>query len=189
MASFSVIKGPVGSNEKELVDAQLVDSQTIQQTMEILPKGTRRLAAQLRTSIAFESLWKVLTAYEKLSDFIPNLSSSEILSRDLNKVQLRQVGTQDFFGFKFSAEVFLELEELKAEGVLKFHLLKGDFQRFDGAWILRECPKGDGIFLLYELTVQGCVGMPVALIEQRLTKDLSENLLAVEKTALKTSLL
>ena len=38
--------------------------------------------------------------------------------------------------------------------------------------------------MLYELTVQGCVGMPVALIEQRLRKDLKENLLAVEKAAL-----
>ena len=39
--------------------------------------------------------------------------------------------------------------------------------------------------MLYDLTVQGCLGMPVALIEQRLRDDLTTNLLAVEKAALK----
>ena len=40
-----------------------------------------------------------------------------------------------------------------------------------------------GTCLIYELTVQGCLGMPVGLIERRLREDLSSNLLAVEKEA------
>ena len=67
---------------------------------------------------------------------------------------------------------------------LKFHLIKGDFRRFEGAWTMTKLPEGEGTCLLYELTVQGCLGMPVALIERRLREDLSTNLLAVEKTAL-----
>ena len=67
--------------------------------------------------------------------------------------------------------------------MLRFHLLKGDFRRFEGAWKMQELPEGTS--LLYELTVQGCMGMPIALIEQRLREDLSANLLAVENEALR----
>ena len=37
--------------------------------------------------------------------------------------------------------------------------------------------------LIYDLTVQGCQWMPIGMIEKRLKKDLSENLIAVDKQA------
>ncbi len=160
------------------------EPQTIQQTMERLPNGTRRLAAQLRTRIQPESIWSVLTDYENLSSFIPNLSSSELISRNDNRIHLRQIGTQKLIGFKFSAQVELELLEKKPDGELHFHLIKGDFRKFEGAWKIKS-HKTSNCSLLYELTVQGCLGMPVAIIEQRLKKDLSANLLAVEKEVIK----
>ncbi len=157
--------------------------QTIEQTMERLPNGTRRLAAQLRTSISVSALWKVLTDYENLSEFIPNLSSSILLSREGNRVRLKQVGSQQLMGLSFSAQVYLELEENCDEGVLRFHLLKGDFRRFEGSWRMSKLAPNGGTCLLYELTVQGCIGMPVGLIEKRLREDLKNNLLAVENAA------
>ncbi len=157
---------------------------TIEQTMEVLPKGTRRLAAQLRTPISFDALWDVLTNYENLHKFIPNLDTSIVESREGDQIILRQVGSQNFLGFKFSAEVVLKLIEFKNEGILRFNLIKGDFRRFEGIWSIKNLKKGEGSSLVYELTVQGCVGMPVALIENRLRKDLTNNLLAVEKAAL-----
>tara|TARA_B100000131_G_C18074033_1_gene595662 strand:- start:65 stop:640 length:576 start_codon:yes stop_codon:yes gene_type:complete len=159
-------------------------NRTIEQTMEVLPRGTRRLAAQLRTSACFDSLWKVLTSYDRLNEFIPNLDKSIVESRKGDVITLRQVGSQDFLGFKFSAEVLLELTEMKEQGVLRFSLIKGDFRRFDGSWLIHQLPNQQGSSLVYELTVQGCMGMPVSLIETRLRKDLTNNLLAVEKVAL-----
>ena len=40
------------------------DYRTIEQTMEKLSGGTRRLAAQLTTSASLDSLWNVLTDYD-----------------------------------------------------------------------------------------------------------------------------
>ncbi len=157
-------------------------SQTIEQTMERLPKGTRRLAAQLRTPIQRSLLWSVLTDYEKLSTFIPNLASSTLISRTNNKVELHQIGSQKLMGLKFSAQVQIELIEDPANGCLEFKLIKGDFRRFEGSWRINS-QEDDVTNLLYELTVQGCVGMPVGLIEQRLRDDLTTNLLSVEKEA------
>ena len=158
-------------------------SNTIEQTMEVLPAGTRRLAAQLSTPLEICYLWEVLTSYEKLSEFIPNLLSSEVLSRVENQIFLKQIGSQEFLGFNFSAEVFIKLIEDRNNALLSFSLIKGDFRKFEGSWKIKESSTGNGSSLIYELIVQGCFGMPVTLIEKHLRKNLTTNLLAVEKAA------
>ncbi len=185
LSSIAASQGASVKEQKPLsLESELANQEEpIEQTMERLPRGVRRLAAQLRTPVEYELLWSTLTDYERLSEFIPNLALSRVISRNENQVQLRQVGSQKLLGLTFSAEVLLELVENFAGGILQFQLIKGDFRRFEGAWKLTKLPNSKGTSLLYELTVQGCVGMPVSLIEQRLKEDLMTNLLAVEKTA------
>jgi len=77
------------------------DYQTIEQTMEKLSGGTRRLAAQLTTSASLDSLWNVLTDYDRLNLYIPNLLSSKKIYQKDNNVHLKQIGAQDFLGMKF----------------------------------------------------------------------------------------
>ena len=159
------------------------DYRTIEQTMEKLSGGTRRLAAQLTTSASFESLWNVLTDYDRLNLYIPNLLSSKKIYQNNNNVHLKQVGAQDFLGMKFSAEVTIDLFEHKELGILKFNLIKGDFRKFEGSWKIQNIIDTSKNSLIYELTVQGCQWMPIGMIEKRLKKDLSENLIAVDKQA------
>jgi ribosome-associated toxin RatA of RatAB toxin-antitoxin module len=154
---------------------------TIQQAMERLPGGCRRLAVQLRLSIDPEWVWTVLTDYDQLSSFIPNLQTSRLLWRRANVVGLEQEGAQSFMGLRFKARVQLELTEHLQERRLSFVMTKGDFRRFEGAWQIGQ--NAAGTTLLYELTVQGCVGMPIGLIEQRLREDLAANLRAVQQEA------
>ena len=149
--------------------------------MERLPQGTRRLAAELKSSLPVQLLWDVLTDYENLSRFIPNLSTSELIQRQGQTVRLQQVGSQQLLGLRFSAQVQSELTEYRQDGLLKFRMVKGDFRCFEGSWQIRQRP--DGCSLLYELTVQGCLGMPIGLIEERLRDDLSSNLNAVVQEA------
>jgi ribosome-associated toxin RatA of RatAB toxin-antitoxin module len=158
---------------------------TIQQEMERLPQGARRLAVQLRVDLADDLIWSVLTDYENLSRFIPNLSTSRLLWRRDDRVGLEQVGCQQFCGLRFSARVELELQEVREHGMLRFAMTQGDFRRFEGAWQVSPDPIGSR--LLYDLTVQGRPGMPIALIEQRLREDLAANLRAVQQEALRRS--
>ena len=97
------------NNPQESMDHyQANDFRTIEQTMEKLSGGTRRLAAQLTTSASFDSLWSVLTDYDRLNLYIPNLLSSKKIYQKNNNVHLKQVGAQDFLGMKFSAEVTID---------------------------------------------------------------------------------
>ena len=172
------------NNPQESVDHfKNNDYRTIEQTMEKLSGGTRRLAAQLTTSASFDSLWNVLTDYDRLNLYIPNLLSSKKIYQNNNNVRLKQVGAQDFLGMKFSAEVSIDLFEDKGLGLLKFSLIKGDFSKFEGSWRIQKIKNTSKNSLIYDLTVQGCQWMPIGMIEKRLKKDLSENLIAVDKQA------
>lgn len=149
--------------------------------MERLPGGCRRLAVQLRLDLDPQWIWAVLTDYDQLSRFIPNLQTSRLLWRRGHVVGLEQEGAQSFMGLRFKARVQLELTEHVAERRLSFVMSKGDFRRFEGVWQIGQ--HAAGTTLLYELTVQGCVGMPIGLIEQRLREDLAANLRAVQREA------
>ena len=157
--------------------------ETIEQTMEKLSDGARRLAAQLTTTASFDSLWGVLTDYDHLNLFIPNLLTSKKIYKNNNNIHLKQIGAQDFLGMKFSAEVILDLYEEKEDGLINFNLIKGDFRRFEGSWKIKKIKGTDKNSLIYDLTVKGCQWMPIGMIEKRLKNDLSQNLIAVEKQA------
>ncbi len=174
-------------NPQDSVDhSKKSDYRTIEQTMEKLSGGTRRLAAQLTTSASLDSLWNVLTDYDRLSHYIPNLLSSKKIFQRNNNVHLKQVGAQDFLGMKFSAEVTINLFEDKKLGLLKFDLIKGDFRKFEGSWKIQNIKGTSKNSLIYDLTVQGCQWMPIGMIEKRLKRDLSENLIAVDRQAKST---
>tara|TARA_Y100001970_G_scaffold249417_1_gene319869 strand:+ start:358 stop:894 length:537 start_codon:yes stop_codon:yes gene_type:complete len=173
----------MNNHQGSLTHSQNNDYRTIEQTMEKLSGGARRLAAQLTTSATFDSLWNVLTDYDRLSNYIPNLLSSKKIYQNNNNVHLKQVGAQDFLGMKFSAEVTIDLFEEKELGLLKFSLIKGDFRKFEGSWKIQTIKGTSNNSLIYDLTVQGCQWMPIGMIEKRLKKDLSENLVAVDKQA------
>ena len=136
------------NNPQESVDhSKSNDYRTIEQTMEKLSGGTRRLAAQLTTSASFDSLWDVLTDYDRLNLYIPNLLSSKKIFQKGNNVHLKQVGAQDFLGMKFSAEVTIDLFEDKELGLLKFNLMRIDnfLQK------ARSCLRSQAFFTVEEL--------------------------------------
>jgi hypothetical protein len=163
------------------IDSASCSLDTIHQVMERLPQGTRRLAVQLRLDLHPDWLWSVLTDYENLHRFIPNLSVSRQLWRRQNRVALEQVGTQQFCGLRFSARVQLELCEERELGRLSFRMLEGDFRCFEGTWAVGS--DATSTWLFYDLTVQGKPGMPIGLIEQRLKDDLASNLRGVQQEA------
>ena len=138
-------------SQESLNQDEINDYKTIEQTMEKLPDGARRLAAQLTTIANFDSLWNVLTDYDRLNLFIPNLISSKTLFRNENNFHLKQIGSQDFLGIKFSAEVFLDLYEEKELGLIKFKLIKGDFRRFEGSWQIQSMNNSVKNSLIYDL--------------------------------------
>ncbi|MEH1998141.1 MAG: SRPBCC family protein [Nostoc sp.] len=142
----------------------------------------RQISAKVQIPHSVEQIWKVLTDYEALPDFLPNLAKSRLIEHPNGGIRLEQVGSQRLLNFNFSARVVLDLEEYFPKEI-NFKMVEGDFKGFSGSWCLEPYSLGEylGTNLCYTIQVWPKLSMPVGIIENRLSKDLRLNLLAIHQ--------
>ena len=150
---------------------------------EKLEGRNRRIRASISIPCSAEQLWQVLTDYDNLADFIPNLTTSRRLGASDSGTLLEQVGSQCFLNIKFCARVVLDMVE-QFPHHLGFTMVEGDFKAFEGAWKLEPCSDSTLTKLIYELTVCPPRAIPVLLIERHLCRDLTQNLQAIRQQAI-----
>ena len=146
--------------------------------VERLNRWERRIQAAISIPHPVEPIWQVLTDYEALADFIPNLAVSRRLAHPEAKIRLEQVGTQPILKFNFRARVVVDIEEIYPQRI-GFTCVEGDFSRFDGAWSLQ--PQATATQLCYLVHLRPRAGLPVRLIEGRITRGIQKNLLAIRE--------
>lgn len=162
-------------------DAETVSSDVIIQ-VEKISERQRQITAKVLIPHPVERIWKILTDYEALVEFIPNLAKSRLLEHPQGGIRLEQIGSQRLLNFKFCARVVLDLEELFPKEI-NFRMVEGDFKGFSGSWCLEPYSLGEyqGTNLCYTIQVWPKLTMPISIIEARLSKDLRLNLLAIRQ--------
>ena len=147
---------------------------------EKLTPRQRKIVASVAIPRSLEQVWQILTDYEKLADFLPNVTKSALLPCADGGIRIEQVGAQCFLNFKFCARVILEMTECFPQEI-GFSMVEGDFKSFMGKWRLQPANVGEQMatVLSYELMVQPPLAMPVSLIERHLCHNLTQNLLAI----------
>lgn len=150
--------------------------------IEKIAERQRQITAKVQIAQPVEQIWKVLTDYESLADFLPNLAKSRLIEHPNGGIRLEQVGSQRLLNFNFSARVVLDLEEYFPKEI-NFRMVEGDFKGFSGSWCLEPYSLGEyvGTNLCYTIQVWPKLTMPVGIIENRLSKDLRLNLLAIHQ--------
>ncbi|MBD0268048.1 MAG: SRPBCC family protein [Cyanobacteria bacterium Co-bin8] len=140
----------------------------------------RRITAAIHIPSGLDQVWQVLTDYEHLADFIPNLTQSKRLPHPAGGIRLEQIGAQCFLNIKFCARVVLDMAE-RFPQELSFSMVEGDFRQFEGAWKLEpiSLAEGEATRLVYDLKVLPPRAMPAGLIERHIRHNLSENLTAI----------
>lgn len=170
------------------IDAQssLIASNAVLQDVKVQTEAVaerqRQITAKIQISHPVEQVWQVLTNYESLADFIPNLAQSRLLDHPKGGIRLEQVGSQRFLRLNFSARVVLDLDE-KFPYEINFNMVEGDLKAFFGSWQLKPYSLSgeSGTNLYYTVRVWPKRTMPVAIIERRLASDLQLNLLAIRQ--------
>jgi ribosome-associated toxin RatA of RatAB toxin-antitoxin module len=157
--------------DSEALAAVTVDTQKLE-------KRQRQITAQTTLPYTQEQVWQVLTDYEHLADFIPNLATSQRLEHPQHGIRLEQIGVQNALFLKFSARVVLDMTE-DFPHAIHFKMVEGDFNAFSGTWQLE--PALEGTQLTYRLCIWPKRTMPVIAIEKRLRSDLPRNLIAVQR--------
>lgn len=166
------------------LDSQLIaeigNLPPVEVQIEKIAERQRQITAQVQIPHPVERVWKVLTDYEALADFIPNLAKSCLLEHPHGGIRLEQIGSQRLLNFNFCARVVLDLEEYFPKEI-NFQMVEGDFKGFSGSWCLEPYILGEaiGTNLCYKIQIWPKLTMPVSIIERRVSNDLKSNLLAI----------
>jgi ribosome-associated toxin RatA of RatAB toxin-antitoxin module len=168
------------AGENCLIDPELL--QDVEVSTQQLDGRQRQIDAKIQIPYPVDRIWQVLTDYEALADFIPNLAKSERLAHPQGGIRLEQVGTQRVLRFNFSARVVLDMEECFPNEI-RFKMVEGDFKAFSGCWCLQPLASADAPLtnLCYTVVILPKRFMPISVIECRLQKDMAVNLLAIRQ--------
>ena len=140
----------------------------------------RQIEAKIQLPYPVEQVWQVLTDYEALSEFIPNLETSQRIEHPAGGIRVEQIGAQNALMLKFSARVVLDMEEQFPEA-LNFDMVEGILRalRGSGACVAAISRFNRRRNSPYRLKVWPKRTMPILAVEKRLAKDLPINLQAI----------
>lgn len=182
MVDYSSVGTPDSDLHEPLVN--LPEDAALEIATEKLEGRYRRILASIAVPCSVEHLWQVLTDYDNLADFIPNLTLSRQIGASDSGTLLEQVGAQCFLNIQFCARVVLNMVE-QFPHRLGFTMVEGDFRSFEGAWQLEPSSESENLTrLVYELTLCPPRAVPVMLIERHLRRDLTQNLQAIRQRAI-----
>ncbi|KAJ0111168.1 hypothetical protein Patl1_00753 [Pistacia atlantica] len=170
-----------------------------------LGRNSRRIRSKIEIAASLDTVWNILTDYEKLVDLIPGLAVSELVEKKDNFARLYQIGQQNLpFGLKFNAKGVLDCYEKHLENLpsgkkrdIEFKMIEGDFQFFEGKWSLEQCSGGKSkesssslgqelqTTLSYLVDVKPKLWLPVRLVEGRLCNEIKSNLTCIREAAQK----
>ncbi|KAL3623901.1 hypothetical protein CASFOL_032717 [Castilleja foliolosa] len=180
-----------------------LDSESQDNFIELEIENTGNNSRKIRSKVAIraslQTVWDILTDYERLADFIPGLAVSKLLDKRENFARLFQIGEQNLaFGLKFNAKGTIDCFEKDLQTLpfgqkrdIEFKMVEGDFQLFEGVWSIEQSDYVAGqefeTTLVYVVNVKPKVWLPVRLVEGRLCKEIRTNLSCIRDEAEKTS--
>jgi ribosome-associated toxin RatA of RatAB toxin-antitoxin module len=110
----------------------------------------------------------VLSDYEQIPRFMPDVKTSKVLERAPGRLVVEQRAVSKFM--MFSKEVHLVLEVIEAAGSLKFTDRCGkSFKGYDGSWNVE--PRGNGSIVTYELAAHPAFEVPEFILKRLLKRD------------------
>jgi uncharacterized protein YndB with AHSA1/START domain len=89
------------------------------------------------TRASVDSVWRLLTDYERIPGFVKSMKESTVQRRDGPRVRVRQVASLGAFPMKKTAWLTLEVLEERPHRIAFRDTLGRDFRTYSGLWELR----------------------------------------------------
>lgn len=131
-------------------------------------RGTYTVTARFEVPQSPEIVLAVLSDYEEIPRFMPDVTKSVVLERAPGRLVVEQEAVSRFM--MFSKQIHLLLEVSERGGSLQFVDRCGkSFKTYQGAW--RVEPKGHGSLVTYELSAQPGFDVPEFILKRLLKRD------------------
>lgn len=96
-----------------------------------------------------ERVWQVLTDYEQMDQFVPDLASCKVLSRSGKEVIIEQFGTARFLIMSKSIHLIVRAQETPLSSI-DIGLVSGDMKHYEAHWKLVPLPDAGGTRIVYK---------------------------------------
>lgn len=94
------------------------------------------------------TVWRILTNYERMSEFVPDMESCKVLSRNGNEVIIEQFGTARFLIVSKSIHLVVRAIEQPMTSI-DIALISGDMKHYESHWELVPVPETGGTKVVY----------------------------------------
>jgi hypothetical protein len=137
-----------------------------------------RLAVDVDRSIA----WEVITDYDRLRNFVPDMDESRIVSRPGEPTLVRQSGAWNLLGYRVPVQIVAQIDEQPMHSV-RFHSVSGNVRVENGEWSIAE--QGGGVTITYRVECTPDFWVPPILGTVLIRRDVRAKLERVAQEMLK----
>jgi ribosome-associated toxin RatA of RatAB toxin-antitoxin module len=137
--------------------------------------------AMVLVKASVEATWDVLTDYEGLEDFLPNVTSSRVVAEQGDRKIVERVDTRNVLFMELESTTRTESVE-KAPDQIDFRLVEGDhLKQLDGRWRVQPVESADSPAVLISQTVaaDADAGILQGTFEEMFASSLKESLEAI----------
>ena len=119
-----------------------------QVSVEAYPQGTA-IAVKARALIKapYALIWRTLTDYNHLSEFIPGMMTSHVIGRRGSTAIVQQTGEAGFLFFTLPVDVVVESRE-RPPSFIGIRVLKGNLKQLDGGYRIERAGRRDDEYVL-----------------------------------------
>ncbi len=142
------------------------------------------LRASTDIPVAALKVWNVLTDYDHLPDFLPQMQASRMVQRIGNNIILEQVTKTQFLFFSKKIEIKLNVIEKPFEEIV-FDRTGGNLELFSGQWILKPIQSGRATRLTYLLKFKPAFYAPKWIVRRTLDHEVREEIQLIAAQARK----
>ncbi len=94
------------------------------------------------------AVWKVLTDYEAMPDYVPDMDKSKVISRAGNRVLIEQAGVARFLFLSRAIELVVHASEEPISSI-DIKLVSGDMKLYSCRWEMTPVPETGGTRIAY----------------------------------------
>ena len=153
------------------------------QTVVVGERG--KYVARVLVTASPEAVWGVLTDYDNLYRFIPNMTSSKILESRGNRKVIEQVDSRQVFLISIVSRTKLAVQETDRKQI-DFRLIDGDLSQMEGYWkmeLVSSVPKRppNQVLITYAVNAQPNSGTPTDAFYGIFKEALGDTLQAIKR--------
>jgi len=127
---------------------------------------------------ALPKVWRILTGYERMSEFVPDMESCKVLSRNGNEIIIEQFGVARFLFMSKTIHLIVRAVE-QPMSAIDISLISGDMKHYESRWELVPVPETGGTKIIYHGKLQPNFYVPGILGSKMIRGDIERMMSAV----------